>query len=149
MGEESAEQSYIRVKPGLMIPVSEIRFQFSRSGGPGGQNVNRRETQVELLFDVRHSPSLSEEQRERLLARLGSQLDSEGILRIVAHAQRSQLRNRQEAVERLVQLLRRVLAVPRRRLPTRASQQAIEQRLAEKRKRSRAKELRHRLPFDE
>lgn len=146
---ESTEQSYIEIKPGLVIPLSEIGFQFSRSGGPGGQNVNRRETRVELLYDVRNSPSLSEEQRERLLARLGGRLDSDGILHIVAHAQRSQLRNRQEAVERLVQLLRRALDVPRRRLPTRASRQAIEQRLAAKRKRSQAKELRRRLPLDE
>jgi len=149
MVEEGAQQSYIEVRPGLVIPLSEIRFQFSRSGGPGGQNVNRRETRVEVLFDVRNSSSLSEEQRERLLARLGSQLDSEGVLHIVAHAQRSQLRNRQEAVDRLVQVLRRALAVPRRRLPTRASRQAIEQRLTEKRRRSQAKEFRQRLRFEE
>ncbi len=149
MVEEGAQQGYIEVRPGLVIPLSELQFQFSRSGGPGGQNVNRRETRVELLFDVRHSWSLSEEQRERLLGRLGSQLDSEGVLHIVAHAQRSQLRNRQEAIGRLVQVLRRALAVPKRRLPTRASKQAIQQRLTEKRRRSQAKELRRRLSLEE
>jgi len=149
MVEEGAQQGYIEVRPGLVIPLSELQFQFSRSGGPGGQNVNRRETRVELLFDVRHSWSLSEEQRERLLGRLGSQLDSEGVRHIVSHAQRSQLRNRQEAIGRLVQVLRRALVVPKRRLPTRASKQAIQQRLTEKRRRSQAKELRRRLSLEE
>lgn len=145
MKEENGTRNYISITRDLVIPVSEVQFQFSRSGGPGGQNVNRRETRVELLFDVQHSPSLSEEQRARLLQRLANQVDAQGILRIVADTQRSQLQNRQEALARLVQWLRRGLYVPKRRRPTRPSQQAIERRLTRKRRRSEIKELRKRM----
>lgn len=135
-------RGYINIKNRLAIPASELKFQFSRSGGPGGQNVNRRETRVELLFDIQHSPSLNEEQRELLLRRLAGQIDGQGVLRIVATTHRSQLRNRQEAIERFVQLLQRGLYTPRRRLPTRPSPLSAEQRLARKRRRSEIKELR-------
>jgi ribosome-associated protein len=101
---------------------------------------------VELLFDVQGSPSLSEKQRDRLLKRLASQIDQNGILHIVAHTHRSQLRNRQEAIERFVRLLQRALRRRRRRLPTKVPPQAIEQRLARKRRRSEIKKLRKRVP---
>jgi len=133
----------------LAIPLSEVRFQFSRSGGPGGQNVNRRETRVELLFDLRQSPSLSEGQRARLVQRLAHYVDEDGILRIVVTTERSQLRNRQEALERFVQLLQQGLRVPRRRLPTQPSAQAMARRLEQKRKRSAIKLGRRPLRSDE
>ena len=139
---------YIRINRKLVIPVSEISFQFSRSGGPGGQNVNRRETRVELLFDVRNSPSLSEEQRERLLTRLASRVDSEGIVHIVASAERSQLLNRQRALDRFVQLLRRGLQAPRPRVPTRLPKKSAEERLEEKRSRSEVKRQRRHIKLD-
>lgn len=147
MADEYGE--FINITRELAIPASELKFQFSRSGGPGGQNVNRRETQVELLFDLQNSPSLSEGQRNRLLKRLASQIDSNGILHVVAHTRRSQLRNRQEAMERFVQLLQRGLHAPKRRLPTRAPVQATERRLARKRSRGDIKKLRKRVRLDD
>jgi len=145
MTEPGTESNLISITPALAIPASELQFQFSRSGGPGGQNVNKRETRVELLFDLRKSSSLSEEQRMRLLQRLANQVDCGGILRIVADSQRSQLQNRQEALTRLVQLLQRALYVPRRRRPTRPSRQTVEQRLNRKRQRAEAKGRRRRV----
>jgi len=147
MADESSE--YIRITRALSIPASELEFRFSRSGGPGGQRVNRRETRVELLFDVQGSPSLNEKQRDRLLKRLASQIDRNGILHIVAHTHRSQLRNRQEAIERFVRLLQRGLRARRRRLPTKVPPQVMEQRLDRKRRRSEIKELRKRIPPDD
>lgn len=145
-GDSSA---YIQINRQLAIPMAEIRFQFSRSGGPGGQNVNRRETRVELLFDLRASPSLTEQQRERLLRRLASYVDAEGMLRLVVTTQRSQLRNRQEALARFAALLREGLRTPRRRLPTQPSPQAVAQRLERKRRRGVVKEGRRPVATDD
>ena len=139
----------IQINRKLAIPLSEVRFQFSRSGGPGGQNVNRRETRVELHFDLRQSPSLSDGQRVRLLQRLAPYVDGEGILRIVVTTERSQLRNRQEALERFVRLLQQGLRVPRRRLPTQPSARAMAQRLEGKRQRSAIKQGRRSVLSDE
>jgi ribosome-associated protein len=147
MADESSE--HIRITGRLEIPAPELEFRFSRSGGPGGQNVNRRETRVELLFDVHSSPSLSERQRNRLLKRLASQIDRDGVLHIVARTHRSQLRNRQEAIERFVELLQRGLRAPRRRLPTRVPPRAIKRRLAGKRRRGEIKKLRKRVQPDD
>jgi ribosome-associated protein len=139
----------IQINRKLAIPLSELRFQFSRSGGPGGQNVNRRETRVELLFDVRQSPSLSEGQRARLLQRLTRYLDADGILRIVVTSERSQLRNRQQALARFVHVLQQGLRVPRRRLPTQPSARARARRLEQKRQRSAVKAERRPVRPDE
>ncbi len=138
----------IQINRKLAIPLAELHFQFSRSGGPGGQNVNRRETRVELLFDLRQSPSLNEGQRARLLLRLARYVDAEGVLRIVVATERSQLRNRQEALDRFVQLLQQGLRVSRRRLPTRPSAQAVARRLEHKRQRSAIKAGRRRPDSD-
>ena len=139
----------VQINRRLAIPLAELQFQFSRSGGPGGQNVNRRETRVELLFDLRQSPSLSDRERARLLQRLAPYVDADGILRIVVTTERSQLRNRQEAIERFAQLLRQGLRVPRRRVPTQPSAQAMARRLEQKRRRSAIKARRGRLHSDE
>ncbi|MGQ9493266.1 MAG: alternative ribosome rescue aminoacyl-tRNA hydrolase ArfB [Anaerolineae bacterium] len=141
-------KKHIHITDELTIPSFELEFRFSRSGGPGGQRVNRRETRVELLFDVQHSPSLNDVQRARLLTRLAGYIDSEGILRIVATSHRSQLRNREEAIARFVQLLQRGLRTSRRRMPTKPSPQSIQQRIERKRRRSQMKELRRRMPLD-
>ena len=135
---------YVQITDHLVIPVSELRLQFSRSGGPGGQNVNRRETRVELVFSVRDSPSLTDEQRGRLLAGLGPHLDSQGALHIVVSTRRSQLLNRREAMERFIRILRHGLHVPRQRRPTRPSPRAAARRLVRKRQRSEIKGLRRR-----
>ena len=135
----------VQITGALSIPTSEIRFLYSRSGGPGGQNVNRRQTQVELLFDVQNSPNLTARQRTRLQKRLGARIDSAGILHIVARSQRSQLRNREEALRRFVQLLRRGLHRRRQRIPTQPSAGSGERRLASKRRHSESKRLRRRV----
>jgi ribosome-associated protein len=138
-------QEILPITDQLAIPLSELHFRFSRSGGPGGQHVNRTATRVELLFDVAHSPSLTEEQRQRLLKRLAGRIDSEGILRVAAQSERSQLRNRQEAIERLQTLLRQALHIPKRRRRSKVPRWARERRLAEKRRRSETKRYRHKV----
>ncbi len=123
----------------VVIPRSEVRFRFSRSSGPGGQNVNRVATRVELLFDVPHSPSLTPAQRGRILTALGSSVDRSGVLRLTSQETRSQLQNRQAVTARFCRLLQRALHVPRARRATRPSSAARERRLAAKRHRSRIK----------
>ena len=133
----------------VTIPLAELHFQFSRSGGPGGQHVNRTATQVELLFDVRNSPSLNEAQRTRVLARLDSYIDSRGMLHLTSQATRSQYRNRTDVIMRFQHLLRDALRVPKPRRPTRPSAGAIEQRLQEKRRTGTRKQERRRTGPEE
>lgn len=133
----------------LRIPLSEISFRYSRSSGPGGQNVNRRETRVELLFDVPNSPSLTQQQQARLMARLGGQIDGDGVLRLVVESERSQLRNRQEALARFVVLLQTALRRTKRRVPTRPSAQSVAKRVDGKKRRSRLKLKRRRVAATE
>jgi ribosome-associated protein len=130
----------------LVIPEDELRFRFSRSSGPGGQHVNRSATQVELLFDVAHSPSLSDEQRGRIQEALANRIDQEGVLHLTSSGSRSQRRNRDEVVARFQGLLRRALHVPRARRPTRPSEAARRRRLQAKRQRAEAK--RQRAPVE-
>jgi ribosome-associated protein len=143
--ETSQPGDVVIISQNLAIPADELRFRFSRSGGPGGQHVNRSETRVELLFDVGNSPSLSEEQRGRVLSRLAGQIDGQGVLRVVASTSRSQLQNRALAVARFQALLGAALRQRKRRVPTRASAAAREKRLAGKRAKSQVKELRRRV----
>jgi ribosome-associated protein len=132
----------IQINRDLAIPLDEIQFRFSRSGGPGGQNVNRTATRVELLFDVASSPSLSEAQRQRLQERLSGQVDSTGTLRLVSQDTPSQWRNRQEVLERFRALLAGALRPRRRRIATRPSRAARQARLAAKKRRSETKRRR-------
>jgi ribosome-associated protein len=128
----------LRITGSVVLPSDELRFRFSRSGGPGGQNVNTRDTRVELVFDVASSSALGPRQRARVLQRLGSRLDSEGRLRVVAADERSQARNRELALERLSSILAEALRPdPPVRRATRPSRGADEARLAAKRVRSR------------
>jgi ribosome-associated protein len=136
------ERESIRVTRSVSLPLSEIAIRVSRSSGPGGQHAQKSSTRVEAVFDVEASDALSEAQKRRVIARAGA------VLRAIAQDERSQLRNRELAVERLVEKLRAALAVPRRRVPTRPGAAARERRLAEKKRRSRAKKLRRR-PDDE
>jgi ribosome-associated protein len=136
------ERESIRVTRSVSLPLSEIAIRVSRSSGPGGQHAQKSSTRVEAVFDVEASDALSEAQKRRVIARAGA------VLRAIAQDERSQLRNRELAVERLVEKLRAALAVPRRRIPTRPGAAARERRLAEKKRRSRAKKLRRR-PDDE
>lgn len=139
-----ADDLPLQITETLAIPLSELRFQFSRSSGPGGQHVNRSETQVELTFDVASSPSLDEAQRARILSGLKTYIDSRGCLHLSAQTTRSQHRNRAEVIERFQRLLQRALHIPKRRVPTRPPPQVKEQRLSEKRRTSHIKEGRTR-----
>jgi ribosome-associated protein len=145
-----SQEPFLPITDAVRIPLAETHFQFSRSGGPGGQHVNRSETQVELTFDVSSSPSLDEAQRVRVLNALKSYIDSRGVLHLTAQTTRSQHRNRAEVIERFQRLMQQALHIPKRRSPSRPPPQAKEQRLAEKRRRSTLKERRTRShPEDE
>jgi ribosome-associated protein len=126
----------IRVTRSVTIPVSEIELRFSRSSGPGGQHAQKSETRVMATFDVEASTGLTSTQKARVLRRAGP------VLRAVAQDERSQARNRELAVERVVAALREALKVPRRRRPTRPTAAARERRLEQKRRRSKTKQLR-------
>ncbi|HTS88991.1 MAG TPA: alternative ribosome rescue aminoacyl-tRNA hydrolase ArfB [Gemmatimonadales bacterium] len=135
----------VRITAGLTIPLTELDFRASRSGGPGGQHVNTSSTRIELWWDAVHSLSLSPEERDRLLRNLATRLTEDGRLRIVASASRSQARNREEALIRFGAIVRGALAVRKRRRPTRVPRGVKEQRLATKRKQSRRKQERRRV----
>ena len=134
----------IRVTPEIAVPVAELEFRASRASGPGGQGVNTTDSRVELRFDLAGSPSLSDEAKELALRRLGPRLDSGGVLRVVAQAQRSQLANRRAAMERFAELLAAALATPRARRPTRPTRASTARRVESKRRRSATKRLRDR-----
>jgi ribosome-associated protein len=123
------------VSPALVIPLGELEIRATRSAGPGGQHVNTSSTRIEVVWDVAGSPTLADEQRARLLARLATRLDTSGRLRLVAGARRSQLQNRDAALERLAELVAAALVVPKRRKPTRPTRASKERRLTAKRQR--------------
>ena len=120
----------------VVLPLAEVTFRYSRSSGPGGQHAQKTETRVEALFDVETSNALTDVQRRRVLARTGP------VLRAVAQDERSQSRNRELALERLVEQLRRALRVERKRKPTAPTAASRERRLEQKRRRSQTKRLR-------
>ncbi len=126
----------LRITRSLSIPLSELEWRFSGSGGPGGQHANTSNTRVEVRFDVARSPSLSPRHRARLLERAGP------VVRVVASDERSQARNRQLALDRLRALLAAALQVHRLRRPTAPTPGSREQRLTAKRRRGQVKRLR-------
>jgi len=129
----------IRVTRSVVLPADEIVLRFSRSSGPGGQHAQKSETRVEAVLDVEASTALTETQKRRVVARAGP------VLRAVAQDERSQARNRELALERLVEQLRQALKVERRRVPTKPTEAARKRRLEEKRRRSKTKRLRRDL----
>ncbi len=131
------------------IPPSELRFRTARSGGPGGQHVNKTSTKVEVLWNVAGSESLSEAQRERLLAKLSNRIDVRGMLRVASTNSRSQFQNRETAVDRINEIVRKALRVPKPRKKTRTPKRAVESRLAEKKKRAEKKERRKNVDSEE
>jgi ribosome-associated protein len=130
---------YLEVNPALLLPLSELDYRASRSGGPGGQHVNTSSTRIEVWWDIGGSPTLTEDQRARLMTRLATRLDAEGRLRVVASASRSQLRNREAATERLRDLVASALKVAKPRKRTKPSRAAKAARLEAKRRRSATK----------
>jgi ribosome-associated protein len=126
----------IRVTRSVTVPRSEIHLRFSRSSGPGGQHAQKTESRVEAVFDVESSTALTERQKNRVIARAGP------VLRAIAQDERSQWRNRELAVGRLVEQLRAALRVERPRRPTKPTKASKERRLEQKRRRSETKRLR-------
>src|SRR5215475_4687256 len=139
----------IRINDRISIDDSEIEESFIRSSGPGGQNVNKLATAVQLRFDVRHSPSLSREVRQRLEQLAGRRLTRDGVLVITAQRFRTQDRNRQDAFERLVALIREAAMPVAKRRPTRPSAAAKQRRLDSKSRRSDVKALRGLRPGED
>jgi ribosome-associated protein len=136
----------IQVTDNIAIDERELVFDFVQASGPGGQNVNKVSTAVRLRFDVRNSPSLPEYVREKLEQVAGRRLSSEGVLLIAAQRFRSQLRNREDAVERLVELVREAAIRPTYRRPTKPTLGSRKRRLEAKGQRSETKRMRGNIP---
>jgi ribosome-associated protein len=138
----------LTVAPGVHIPAAELQVSAITGGGPGGQHVNKSATRVAVQWNVRTTRALRDDQRERVLLKLASRLDSEGTIRIVGGEFRSQQQNRRAAFERLQQLVARALVVPRPRKATRPTFGSVQERLSTKRQRSQTKQQRRR-PLDD
>jgi ribosome-associated protein len=134
--ERETHGESIRVTRSVVLPLTEVELQVSRSSGPGGQHAQKSETRVVAVFDVEGSSALTETQKRRVVARAGP------VLRAVAQDERSQARNRELALERLVTALREALRVPRKRKPTKPTAASRKRRLEQKRRRGEVKRLR-------
>jgi ribosome-associated protein len=132
----------IRITNSIAIDEAELKESFVRSSGPGGQNVNKLSTAVQLRFDVRRSPSLPHDVRPRLERLAGRRLTKDGVLVIVAQRHRTQERNRQDALDRLIELIRQAAVRPIPRRPTKPTKAARQRRLESKKRRGGIKSLR-------
>jgi ribosome-associated protein len=139
----------IQITPTIALDENEIQQDFIRSSGPGGQNVNKVSTAVELRFDVLNSPTLPEEVRQRLLMLAKTRITEKGILVIEAQRFRTQLANRQDALARLCDLIRRAAQKPRVRRPTKPTRASQERRLETKKRHSGAKQMRGKVGDEE
>ena len=150
MSDPSAplSQNLLAVNESLSIPRSELDVRVSRSSGAGGQHVNKTSSRVEIFWNILGSRALDEEQRARLLGRLSSRLTSDGSIRVVASDMRSQTRNRELAEERLADLVRRALIVPKKRRATKPTKASREARLESKKRHSSKKAERRKKSFD-
>jgi ribosome-associated protein len=134
---------------GILIPGEEFVFRFSRGGGPGGQNVNKVNTRVTVLFDAANSESFSSEQKERILRRLASRANKDGVIRVVSQQYRTQKANRDAAVEQLEELLSCALKKKKMRKKTRVPEAARRERLEKKRRRAFLKRQRAERNFEQ
>lgn len=135
----------VEITTGVTIPMREIRFRFARSGGPGGQNVNKVESRVELLFDVAKSSAFTGTQRQRLLSALRNKLDDDGVLQLVVQESRSQWQNRELALSRLAETIRIGLIPRKKRVATKPSRGSKEERFRTKKKRGEIKRNRGKI----
>jgi ribosome-associated protein len=139
----------IPVTAHISIDEREIEEHFVRASGPGGQNVNKLSTAVQMRFDVRHSPSLAPDVRARLERLAGSRLTNDGVVVITAQRHRTQARNRQDALDRLIDMIRQAAVAPRKRRPTKPTRASRERRIEGKKRRAGIKHLRRSRPsFD-
>ena len=144
----TAPQNLLAVNESLSIPRSELDVRVSRSSGAGGQHVNKTSSRVEIFWSIRDSRALNEEQRQRLREKLAARMTSDGSIRVVASDMRSQTRNRELAEERLADLVRRALVVPKKRRATRPTKASKEARLESKKRHSTKKAERRKTSFD-
>lgn len=135
----------IHINETLTIPESELTFTASGAGGPGGQHVNKTSTRITLWFDVKNSPSLTEDQKARIAENLPTRINKNGMLRISAQRHRSQAANRQQTVERFTELIAEALEEPAKRKKTRVPRRAKKRRLEEKKHRGRKKQFRSKV----
>lgn len=139
----------IQINRRLTIPRAELEFRATRSGGPGGQHANTSATRVQLMWDVKASPSLSDRRRQLILSRLANRIDQAGVLHLAADTHRSQHRNREEVLERFAGLLAEALRPRKKRRKTSPTRASKERRLEKKKRRGRTKKLRGPVRRDE
>jgi len=139
----------LEVTPAVVIPDNELSFAFVRASGPGGQNVNKVSSAVQLRFDLAGSTALAEAVKSRLRSLAGRRLTDDGAILIIARNQRSQEHNRREALERLAELVRRALVVPKTRKATKPTRASKERRLESKSRKQQTKQSRKRVRWDD
>ncbi len=139
----------IRITPSITLDERELEFEFVRAAGPGGQNVNKVASAVQLRFDAKESPSLPDDVRARLIRLAGTRATAEGVIVIHARRFRSQHRNRQDAVDRLVDLIRQAARRPKRRIRTGPTSASRRKRLEDKKRRGRVKDMRRKPGADD
>jgi ribosome-associated protein len=143
------DATLLQINSAVSVPLAELSYRATRSGGPGGQHVNTSSTRVELWWDVAATPSLTPEQRARVLSRLATRIGTDGRLRLVSSGTRSQLQNKEEVTERFREILARALMVPKTRRRTQPTKASRERRLEHKKRRGETKLHRRRPPVDD
>jgi ribosome-associated protein len=138
----------LKITETIQISERELQFDYIRASGPGGQNVNKVATAVQLRFDISNSPSLASDLKGRLLRLAGNRVNADGVLLIEAKRFRTQEQNREDAIQRLVELLQKASAKPKKRLKTKPTKASKEERLKEKKQRGAVKKTRQSKSFD-